>query len=260
MERRNQNILIGLIAIVIVIAVFSSFGLSLFTSPTPTITLPTPLPTATESSGDISQEEGKRVEITPATVQSTIEALNRTESYYRTVTTTLAGRETYAEVWADRTWTRSKLTLSSGITVNTIVGDGQVWRWYGDEDDVASWQADETSVDVEGQRIPTYEDVLALDPRSITAAGYEERDGYLCVFVEIDVPELDQRERYWVSADSGLLAAAETEHNGEVVWSMTTSVPEIPVPRSASFELPDGTVLHQTGDFETFTERASVQG
>ena len=42
MERRNQNILIGLIAIVIVIAVFSSFGLSLFTSPTPTSTLPTP--------------------------------------------------------------------------------------------------------------------------------------------------------------------------------------------------------------------------
>lgn len=254
MERRNQNILIGLIAVVIVIAVFSSFGLSLFTNPTPTITLPTPLPVSTAPGGDISQEEGTRVEISPSTVQSTIKALNRIESYYRTVTTTMAGRETLAKVWADRTWTRSELTLSSGTTVNTIVGDGQVWRWYGDDDHVVSWQADNASVDVESQRIPTYEDVLALEPSSITAAGYEERDGYLCVFVEVDVPELDQRERYWVSADSGLLAAAETEHKGEVVWSMTTSVPEIPVPLSASFELPDGTVLHQTGDYGTFTE------
>lgn len=249
MERRNQNILIGLIAVVIVIAVFSSFGLSLFTSPTPTITLPTPTPTVTTDIGSISQEEGTRVEISPATVQSTIAALSRIESYYRTVTTTMSGSETFVRVWVDRDWTRSELTLSSGTTVNTVVGDGQVWRWYGGEDSVASWQADDTSVDVESQRIPTYEDVLALDPTSITAAGYVERDGYLCVFVEVSIPELNQRERYWVSADSGLLAAAETEYGGEVVWSMTTTVPEIPVPTNASFVLPEGTVLHRTGEY-----------
>lgn len=249
MERRNQNILIGLIAVVIVIAVFSSFGLSLFTNPTATITLPTPTPTVTDNVGDIAQEEGTRVEISPATVQSTISALSRIESYYRTVTTTLAGSETFAQVWVDRGWSRSELTLSSGTTVYTIVGDGRVWRWYGDDDSVASWQADNTSVDVESQRIPTYEDVLALDPELITAANYEEHNGYLCVFVEVYVPEIGQRERYWVSADSGLLAAAETELAGEVVWSMSTTIPEIPVPTTASFDLPDGTVLHRVGEY-----------
>lgn len=249
MERRNQNILIGLIAIVIVIAVFSSFGLSLFTSPTATITLPTPTPIVTDNVGDISQEEGVRVEIAPATVQSTISALSRIESYYRTVTTTLAGNETFVQIWVDRGWSRSELTLSSGVTVHTIVGDGQVWRWYGNDDRVASWKADNASMDVESQRIPTYEDVLALDPGLIAAASYEEHNGYLCVFVEVDVPELDQRERYWVSADSGLLAAAETEQGGEVVWSMTTTIPEIPVPTTAAFVLPDGTVLHQVGEY-----------
>lgn len=247
MERRNQNILIGLIAVVIVIAVFSSFGLALFTSPTPTITLPTPTPVVTDYVGDIEQEEGTRVEISPATVQSTISALSRIESYYRTVTTTLVGSETTVRVWVDRGWSLSELTLASGAVVHTIVGDGQVWRWYGDDTGVASWQADSASGDVESQRIPTYEDVLALDPELITAAGYEERDGYLCVFVEADVPEIGQRERYWVSADSGLLAAAETEFGGEVVWSMTTTIPEIPVPTTAAFVLPDGTVLHKIG-------------
>ena len=249
MERRNQNILIGLIAIVIVIAVFSSFGLSLFSTPTPTITLPTPTPVVTAGIGDISQGEGTRVEITSDTVQSTIAALNRLESYYRTVTTTMAGAQSSVQIWVDQSWSRSELTLASGAVVNTIVGDGRVWRWYSGDEEFASWEADDSSMDVESQRIPTYEDVLALDRDLITAARYEERDGYLCVFVEVDVPELDQRERYWVSADSGLLAAAETESGGEVVWSMTTTIPEIPVPSVASFVLPDGTVLHRTGEY-----------
>ena len=68
-----------------------------------------------------------------------------------------------------------------------------------------------------------------------------------CVFVGVEVAEPAQVERYWVSADNGLLVAAETESGGEVVWSMTATVPEIPVSASASFALPDGTVLHTVG-------------
>ena len=103
-------------------------------------------------------------------------------------------------------------------------------------------------MDVEGQRIPTYEDVLALDPASITNAGYENKHGSACVYVEVAVPELDQVERYWVSADSGLLMAAETETGGAVVYSMAADAPEIPVSAQASFTLPDGTLLHATGN------------
>lgn len=247
MERRNQNILIGLIGLVIVIAVFSSFGLALFTAPTPTITLPTAMPTETPGNGSIDQGEGTRVEITPATVQSTIEALSRIGSYYRTVTTSLEGAVNSAQVWVDGGWTRSDLRLSSGTTVHTLIGDDTVWRWYDDDPTVITWTAEEDTVDVESQRIPTYEDVLALDPATITSAGYGEQGGYLCIYVEVDVPELEQKERYWVSTENGLLVAAETEVNGSVVWSMTTTVPEIPVPADASFTLPDGSSLHQVG-------------
>lgn len=247
MERRNQNILIGLIGLVIVIAVFSSFGLALFTAPTPTITLPTAAPSETPGGGSIDQGEGTRVEITPATVQSTIEALSRIGSYYRTVTTSLEGAVNTAQVWVDGGWTRSDLSLYSGVTVHTLIGDGTVWRWYGSDPTVVTWDAEEDAVDVESQRIPTYEDVLALEPSAITFAGYGERDGFLCIYVEVDVPELGQKERYWVSTENGLLVAAETEVEGAVVWTMSTSVPEIPVPADASFILPDGTPLHQVG-------------
>lgn len=248
MERKNRNILVGLIAVVIAVAVFSSFGLPLFAGPTPTITLPTPAPTGTETPGDPGQESGARVEVTPATVQSVIAVMDRLQSYSRMVTTTLEGAAATARVWVDGDWTRADIELPSGLTAHTIVGEGRLWRWYGAERTVLSWAADSSSVDVEGQRIPTYEDVLELEPGAITAAGYEEKNGVACVYAEVSLPELDQVERYWISADNGLLTAAETVAGGEVVWSMTAEAPEVPVSPSASFELPDGTVLHTVGE------------
>lgn len=260
MERRNRNILVILIAVVIVIAVFSSFGLPLFAGDTAKIVLPTPAPSGQAAPDSSGQKGGVRVEVTPQTVQSVIAALSRLDSYSRTVTTTLEEVSSTARVWADGGWTRTDLTLPSGTVAHTIVGDGTVWRWYDSERTVLSWPADSASADVEGQRIPSYEDVLALDPENITAAGYEEKNGSACVYVEVEVPELDQRERYWVSADNGLLAAAETETEGEVVWSMTASAPESPAARTASFALPDGTVLHTVGGEPAVTGSASDQG
>lgn len=250
LERRNRNILIFLTAVVIVTAVFSSFGLQLFAGPTPTITLPTPPPPEQSQQGSVGDSGGTRVEVTPATVQSVIAALDRLESYSRTVTTVLEGKETTAQVWVDGGWTRSELTLPTGLVVHTIVGDGAVWRWYDSDRTSVTWAADDSSMDVEGQRLPTYEDVLALDQETIVAAGYEEKNGTACVYVEVSVPELAQTERYWVSSTTGLLTAAETESGGEVVWTMRADSPEIPAPVSASFALPDGTVLHTVGSRE----------
>lgn len=247
MERNNRAVLIGLIAIVIAVAVFSSFGLPLFAGPTPTITLPTVQPDSTPNMGSEEQGGGVRVEVTPATVQSVIAVMDRLESYSRTVTTTLGGVSTTARVWVDGGWTRADMDLPSGLTVHTIVGDGTLWRWYNNDRTAVSWAADGSSMDIEGQRIPTYEDVLALPVEQLSAAGYEEKNGEACVYVEVTVPELDQLERYWISADSGLLTAAETEAEGEVVYAMTAAAPEIPASAPNAFTLPDGTVLHTVG-------------
>lgn len=248
MERNNRTVLVLLIAVVIAVAVFSSFGLPLFAGPTATITLPTPVPLETEDPEDVEQAGGARVEVTPATVQSVIAVMDRLESYSRTVTTTLEGATATAYVWVDGEWTRADMDFPSGLTAHTVVGEGTLWRWYDSEQTVRTWAADGSSVDVEGQRIPTYEDVLELDTDSITAAGYEEKNGEACVYVEVAVPELDQTERYWVSESTGLLVAAETETGGELVYSMVANPPEVPVSQAASFQLPDGTVLHTVGE------------
>lgn len=248
MERRNRNILIGLIAVVIAVAVFSSFGLPLFANPTPTITLPTPIPTGTENPDSQEQGGGARVEVTPETVQNVIAVMDRLSSYSRVVTTTLEGATATTRVWVDDGWLRSDMDLPSGLTAHTIVGDGRVWRWYDREQEFTSWAAGSTSMDVEGQRLPTYEEVLALPTDSITAAGYQEKNGEACVYVEVSVPELDQLERYWISASSGLLTAAETEAGGVLVWTMTAGAPEVPMTSETAFLLPDQTLLHTVGE------------
>lgn len=247
MERRNCNILIALITVVIVAAVFSSFGLSLFGNATPEIVLPTQPPVESQPQGGEDHQGGARVEVTPDTVQSVIAALSRLESYSRVVTTTMAGETATAQVWVDGGWTRTNLDRTGRPTTYTIVGENTVWRWYAGDDQAVFWDADEASADVDGQYIPTYEDVLNLDRSAITAAGYEEKNGGPCVFVEVSIPELGQVERYWVSAVNGLLSAAETVVGEEIVYSMEAGVPDIPAP-AGSFMLPDGTVLHRIGE------------
>ena len=71
MERRNRNILVVLIGIVITVAMLSSFGLGLFAPDTAKIQLPTPA--ASQSQEPAGEEEYVRVEITTETVQYVVE-------------------------------------------------------------------------------------------------------------------------------------------------------------------------------------------
>ena len=245
-EKKNRNILLALIGIIIVAAVFCSFGLPFFSASTPSIVLPAPQPSQGTDQIGWGEAQGIRVDVTPETVQGIVEALNRQESYMRTITTTLEGAVSTATVWADGGWVRTDLVLAAGGSVHTIVGDGGVWRWYGASDRVLYWSGDAHAADADGQRIPTYEDVLELNTDHIMKAGYEEKNGLPCVYAEVLIPELEQIDRYWISADNGLLEAAETEVDGEIVWTMSASEPEIPAPNTDEpYTLPDGIVLHR---------------
>ena len=108
--------------------------------------------------------------------------------------------------------------------------------------------ADERSADLEGQRIPTYEDVLSLDTADIAAAGYEERGGLACVWAQTAPDALGYVETYWVAVDSGLLVSAETTLDGTLTYRMTAYGMERPAPAGTAFALPDGTVLHTAGE------------
>lgn len=255
MERKRRTLFAVLIATIIVLAVFASFAITLFGQEDYQIKLPD-LSTDTQSdpTGEPGDSDGPfiRIEVTPETVQNVIETLDRPRSYYRELNLELwadaeTSAVTTAQVWADGGWTRSSVTAPGGLTQHNLVGENQHWMWYEGDETALVFPADEAVSDIV-QRIPTYEDVLELPQRLITAAGYESYAGTDCVYVEIEQEELDSRERYWISVSDGLLVVAERIKDDLVVYRMTAKSTVSPAPLDSSFALPDGTVLHVVGE------------
>lgn len=255
MERKNRNILVVLIAAVIAIAVLASFGLNLFTTDLDIIPLPEPLSDQDTSGDNQVDEDGTglvRVAVTPSTVQGVIGTMTRPESYYRTVILedfwgTQRTSITTAQVWVDAGWTHTIAEWENGLVRTSIVGDNTLWWWYQGDATASTAPADENSADLEGQRIPTYEEILEVDERYITDANYEERGGLSCIYIETENRTLGYTLRYWVSVESGLLVAMETWRGEELLSTMESYEVERPVPANVRFVLPNGEVLHTTG-------------
>lgn len=253
MEPKNRMALVTAIAVLIMVAMFTSFSRSLFTQNIPEVVLPTPdaSQSDSQSSPDREQEQFQRIEVTPSTVQSVIATLSRSGSYYRELTVETFWDETGTflstiQVWVDGDWSHIRQTTPSGLVRHDLVGEGSVYYWY--EGD-ASWctaPADGLSADL-AQHIPTYETVLELPTDSITSAGYETRDDLPCIFVEVKGQAEGYTECYWVSVDSGLLISAETYENDVLIHRMNAPTPiqSLSPNDAAVFSLPDGSSLHQ---------------
>ncbi len=250
MEERKRTLLAVVISLIIILAVGYSFGLNFFAR-TPEIQVADPnvSPGVSEGPGPSFGQGGIRVEVTPETVQNVIAGMARYHSYSRAVTVRYTWEDGTGELAAqarvDGGWSRCDVTLPGGIVERSIVGDGRLWYWYGDEERCLEAQADRHSEDLV-QHIPTYEDILELDPEDILEAGYEEKEGDPSIYVEAAGSLDGYVERYWVSVRSGLLSASETEKDGAVVYSMSAGDVVSPLAEAGdAFTLPDGTVLHQ---------------
>ena len=245
-SKRRLAITIAIICL-IVAAIFASFGRSLFFVQIPSITLPDG---GGDASGGADGGGGQywQVSVTPETVQSIVATLERPDSFYRELTVELlweGGSSTSAvQYWEDGGWSHTRQALPSGAVRHDLAGPERVYYWYEGSETWNAFPADGRSADL-AQHIPTYETVLDLDQADITAAGYELRGSYPCVYVEVQTGE-DVLERYWVSTDNGLLISAERETEGALVYRMTAYAQvQAPCPDTASFALPDGTALHK---------------
>ena len=206
------------------------------------IVLP-PEPSTTEPSGPIVDNEAvDRVEVRPDTVQSAIEVLARPRVYTRTITVERywsggSGVSVITAAAADG-WLRLDVTETDGQTRHVITGDDAVYIWYGSSRKVYSG-ASALTQDAE-QGILTYEDILALPPERIAAADYRALEGVNCIYVETEPDEAGYVERYWVSVSSGLLAAAERECDGAVVYRMAALTVSYDGVDAEDFTLPNG--------------------
>ena len=252
MDSKNRLAVAIAITCLIVAAIFASFGRSLFLVRIPSVTLADiENPSNTSSSADHTDSSSQywQVDVTPETVQAVLATLSRPNSYYREllIETLWSDGSSAATVqfWQDGGWSHTRQILPTGSIRHDLTGSDTIYSWYEGVSGWSAFPADETTAD-RTQRIPTYETILDLDTSLITKTGYELRDRYPCVYVEVQDPSHPENlERYWVSTDSGLLISAEREHQGQLVYRMTAYSPiQTPCPANASFALPDGTVFH----------------
>lgn len=255
MERKRRGLFVVLIATIIVLAIFSSFAINLFSGNDYQVKLPDLSgDAAANPSGNQSSpgDQSIRIEVAPETVQSVIATLNRPRSYHRTITLELwadaqTSAQTTVTVWVDGGWTRSTVASPGGLIQHNLVGEGTRWLWYEGDETALSFPAGDAAADTV-QRIPTYEDVLELPTDRITTAAYVTYAGTDCVFVEVMQEGLVSWERYWISVSDGLLVASERVKDSLVVYRMSVQSTVSPAPLDSSFALPDGTVLHSVGD------------
>ncbi len=253
MEQKKRLVIVAAIILLMAAAMLASFGRVLFAAETPKVILPS----SSAGPGDISGSGGQdqdyqRVEVTTQTVTGVVATLARPASYYRTLTAETfwdgGSSSVQVQVWADGGWSHSRQTLPSGAVRHDLTGEDTLYYWYDGSAQYRQAPADERSSDL-AQRIPTYETVLELEPEDIVSAGYETRGELPCIFVEVRPEGSRQLQRFWISVENGLLASAETEEDGQLVYRMTAYSPvQTPCPADGSFALPNGEVLHRPGD------------
>ena len=249
MDQNKRAQVAMFVTILVVLAVFSSFAYSLYTHQTPAVVLPSLQPDSSSTDSSVSPAAPLlQVEVNTTTVQAVIATLERTGSYYRQLSVetfwTGGSSTTSVQTWVDNGFTYVRFATPSGQVRYSLTANDTLYYWYDGSTTWLTAPANSLSSDL-AQRIPTYEDVLALPAQQISDAGYYTYNDQLCIYVETYVDEFGYLERYWIGVENGLLVGSETVKDGRVVYSMRagTSI-QTPCPTDVLFALPDGTVLH----------------
>ena len=162
MDQKNRLIIAIAVTLLIVAAMFTSFGRSLFSMRTEHIQLPEPGASSSSQEGGGSSQSAElfqRVEVTPQTVQSVIRTLERSTSYYWELTVetfwTGGSSATSVQTWVDGGWSHTRQVLPSGLIRHDLISEDTVYYWYEGSSDYLTAPAEGGSADL-AQHIPTY--------------------------------------------------------------------------------------------------------
>lgn len=207
---------------------------------TPAVILPNPTAGSDAPSDSSAESENRVIAVTPETVQTAVGMLTRAGSYSRMIIaeTFWTGGSAVRSINVAVSGDRARLTVSDSHGVkNLLISGDELWIWYPDSDNIYNGPAGGSAAD-EYQSLLTYEDILRLDPASITDAGYMDYNGDNCIYAEYADGELGYVSRFWVSVNTGLLMGSETLDGEVLVYRMSSSVPDISTPDEKVFEPP----------------------
>ena len=188
-------------------------------------------------------EELALVKVEPDTVQAVIATLHRPDSYSRSISVESMWdsgiRTAQIDVWVKNGMQRMTVT-ENGARKQYLLIDGELTVWQEEDPGRRFTYSGGGSLGDSLQRIPTYEDLLTLDPARIRTAGCTRTErGKWRILVTADSAELGYLDVYYISLDTGLLEAAEQWDGDSCVYRMQAGEADLSAPDDQLFRLPD---------------------
>lgn len=178
--------------------------------------------------------------------KNVIAALKRPSEYYSETRSVLTHSSSSAEYlrrkWVNGVMTRVDVvsTASSNAQIHSVYCGENVYIWRPSERTYYKTKLGEFTPD-DAQMLMSYEDILTARDEDVVTAQYTMYDGTACIYAEIINPTLSYRERYWVSASTGLLVYGQTlDKNGSVIYTIAATQTDISPQAEEIFKLPDG--------------------
>lgn len=238
MDRSRTVLFLVVAAVLVAAAVLLALFFSGFGGETAEVRLPQTF------TGEPGEPDGPAAEglllanVTPETVQAVVSTLVRPDSYSRQLTVTRfweGGSRTEAvSVWQKSGMLRV-LVDSAGEQKNILYYQGSVSIWYGsDSEHVFHYQSEDPALGDSLQQIPTYEDLLALDPASIREAGYIRHGGGWRIMASAETAG-GGLGVYYISIETGLLEEAERWEDGRLVYSLSAGEADLSAPSDVAF-------------------------
>ena len=243
MKSRHPLAIAGIITVVL-LAVLLVVLFSPWARPeTPAVKLPELQDRLPEQTGAAIPQELVQVEVNPQTVQSVIATLYRPESYSRSIriSTYWDGGSSTSLI---RVWVKNGLmrmnVLGAGEEKNILMQEDTITLWYGNDARQAfTYRGDDPHLADSLMRIPTYEDLLSLDPAAIREAGCTTTEkGKWQILVVAEDQDFGYLDTYYISLDTGLLEAAEQWDGDKRIYSMTAGEADLSAPDDQLFLLP----------------------
>ena len=239
MKHTRRLALAAVILLALALLVFGLVRLLGRAAETPEVLLPPPAGSSGENGVSGSALPLTLASVTPDTVLDVLAALHRADSYSRTLTVerfwTGGSSSETVSVWARGDQLRIAVHPDGSDTVKNVLFSGKdKWIWYSDREEVFHGPARTGDPDAY-QSILTYEDVLSLDQRNITDAGFTDYDGVNCIYVRYVTGEFLYDNLCYVSVDTGLLMGQETYDGNILIYAMHSTVPDISTPDDAVF-------------------------
>lgn len=157
--------------------------------------------------------EIKPAELTAENIGRVIETLERPMNYsYEVLITYYYGEDTFSQKLLRYTtdgYTKTELLNSSGVPVtHVITGKTHIFMW--DTGNTKYYASEKGSFSGDDFcSVPTYEDIIDLNPGQITGAAAVTFQNLSCICVEFEDAEVNYSYKYLISADNGLLLCAE---------------------------------------------------